>query len=129
MTWFMMGTLTVAAALMVGRCGAAPVGLVDTQRVLNESVKALQYQKQLNDREKQIQTQIQSETTKMRTLQGQMQAAQRQRAAVFSLIVADLRIEAAGLAQEKGWDVVLTQAVSAPGATDVTDQLIARIKH
>ena len=79
--------------------------------------------------EKQIQTQIQSETTKMRALQGQMQTAQRQRAAVFSLIVADLRIEAAGLAQEKGWDVVLTQAVSAPGVTDVTDQLIARIKH
>ena len=79
--------------------------------------------------EKQIQTHIQSETSKMRTLQEQIQTAQRQRGHVFSLIVADLRIEAAGLAQEKGWDVVLTQAVSAPGVTDVTDQLIARVKR
>ena len=58
-----------------------------------------------------------------------MQTVRRQRAQVFSLIVADVRIETAGLAQEKGWDVVLTQAVSAPGASDVTDQLIARLKR
>jgi hypothetical protein len=83
--------------------------------------------------QRQIQAQIQSETERIRTLQGQLrtqlQTAQRQRAAVFSVILADVRIESAGLAQERGWDVVLTEAISNPGVTDVTDQLIARIKR
>jgi Skp family chaperone for outer membrane proteins len=54
MTRLLVGFLVVGAALMAGRCGGSPVGIVDAQRVLNESVKALQYQKQLDDREKQM---------------------------------------------------------------------------
>src|SRR5579884_2912864 len=48
-----LAALVLAAAVAAAGCGSA-VGVVDTQRVLNESVKALQYQKQLDDREKQM---------------------------------------------------------------------------
>src|SRR5438445_2781155 len=54
MTWVLVGLLAVGTAFTAGRCGAPPVGIVDTQRVLNESVRALQFQKQLDDREKQM---------------------------------------------------------------------------
>src|SRR5262252_5807401 len=48
------GFLAVGAAFTAQWCGGVPIGIVDTQRVLNESVRALQYQKQLDDREKQM---------------------------------------------------------------------------
>lgn len=77
----------------------------------------------------QVENQAQGETTKIRVLQDELLAAQRGRARVFAVILADLRIEAATLAQEKGWDVVLTQALAAPGTIDATDELIGRIKR
>ncbi len=79
--------------------------------------------------ERQIQTQLAAGSAKLRTLQEELLAAQRGRARLMSVILADLRIEAAALAQEKGWDVVLTQAIAAPGAVDATDDLIARLKR
>jgi hypothetical protein len=77
----------------------------------------------------QAQTQVQSDVTKIRALQQQLQAVQRERARLFGVIFADLRVEAAALAQEKGWEVVLTQAIAAPGVVDATDELIARIRR
>jgi DNA repair exonuclease SbcCD ATPase subunit len=77
----------------------------------------------------QAQKQVQSEVTQVRALQGELQAAQRARARVFAVILADLRIETVALAQEQRWDMVLTQAIAAPGTIDGTDELIARIKR
>ncbi|MDR7581667.1 MAG: hypothetical protein QN148_10170, partial [Armatimonadota bacterium] len=44
--------VVVVSTFLLAGCGRPAVGVVDTQRVLNESVLALSYQKQLNDREK-----------------------------------------------------------------------------
>jgi hypothetical protein len=79
--------------------------------------------------EKQIQARAQSEVSRFRALQEQLQAVQRARATLYAAIVSDVRVEAAALAQGKGWDVVLTQPVAAPGAVDGTDELIARIRR
>jgi Skp family chaperone for outer membrane proteins len=77
----------------------------------------------------QVEKQLGAESAKVRTLQEELLAAQRGRARLLGVIMADLRIEAATLAQEKGWDVVLTQAIAAPGAIDATDEFVARIKR
>lgn len=79
--------------------------------------------------QQQVQQQSQTELTKVRALQDELQAVQRGRVRLYGAILADLRIEAATLAQEKGWDVVLTQAIAAPGTIDGTDELIARIRR
>lgn len=79
--------------------------------------------------EQQIRQQALAEVAKVRALQEELLAAQRGRARLYRVILADLRIEAAALAQEKGWDVVLTQAIAAPGTIDGTDELIARIRR
>jgi len=89
----------------------------DTQSKEVEKIKA------------QAQKQVQSEVTQVRALQTELQAAQRARARLFAVILADLRIETVELAQEQRWDVVLTQAIAAPGTIDGTDELIARIKR
>jgi len=76
-----------------------------------------------------VMRQAQAEITKLQTLRVERQAAQRGRARLYAVILADLRIETAALAQEKGWDVVLTNTIAAPGFIDATDELIARLKR
>jgi hypothetical protein len=77
----------------------------------------------------QAQKQAQAEFTQVRALEGELQTVARARARLYAVILADLRVEAVGLAQEQHWDVVLTQAIAAPGTIDGTDELIARIKR
>jgi Skp family chaperone for outer membrane proteins len=79
--------------------------------------------------QQQVRQLAQAEVAKVRALQEELLAAQRGRAQLYRVILADLRIEAAALAQEKGWDMVLTQAIAAPGTIDGTDELIARIRR
>jgi hypothetical protein len=79
--------------------------------------------------EQQARLQAQAEIAKVKALQEELLAAQRGRATLYRAILADLRIEAATLAQEKGWDMVLTQAIALPGTIDGTDELIARIRR
>lgn len=62
-------------------------------------------------------------------LRAQLQAVEAQRARLLESIMADLRVEAAALAQQQGWDLILTHAIATVDATDVTDALIARIKR
>lgn len=77
----------------------------------------------------QAQKQAQAEMTQVRALEGELQTVARARARLYAVILADLRVEAVGLAQEQHWDVVLTQAIAAPGTIDGTDELIARVKR
>jgi hypothetical protein len=62
------------------------------------------------------------------SLRAQISEAEAERARLLATIMADLRVEAAELAQQRGWDLVLTQAVAFPDAPDVTADLIARIR-
>ena len=62
------------------------------------------------------------------SLRAQISEAQAARTRLMAAVMADLRVESAALAQQKGWDLVLTRAVDAPDAPDVTADLIARIK-
>ena len=77
----------------------------------------------------QAQAQARAEAERIRALQDQLLTVERDRTRLYALILAAARVEAAGLAQERKWDVVLTQAISAPGAFDATDELIARIRR
>src|SRR5215472_2562733 len=130
MTWFMVGTLALAAALMVGRCGAAPVGLVDSQRVLNESVKGLQYQKQLDDREKQmvaelnaVAPQVSKADLSARRARYMTELGQMKRD-----FEAQLNQAAAEVAKQDPLRFVLLRAPVWSGGQDVTQQVIDRLK-
>ena len=46
------GLLVLLAVLGLSACGGGRVAIVDSDRILNESVRALSYQKQLDEREK-----------------------------------------------------------------------------
>ena len=63
------------------------------------------------------------------SLRAQLQEAQDERGRLLDSILADVRVEATALAQEQGYDVILTRAVGTVDVTDITDELIARIKR
>ena len=134
MTWFMVGTLALAASLMVGRCGAAPVGLVDSQRVLNESVKALQYQKQLDDREKQmvaelnaVAPQVSKADLSARRARYMTELGQMKRDFEAQL-TQQLNQAAAEVAKQDHLRFVLLRAPVWSGGQDITQQVIDRLK-
>ena len=134
MTWSMVGALALAAALMVGRCGAAPVGLVDSQRVLNESVKALQYQKQLNDREKQmvaelnaVAPQVSRADLSARRARYMTELGQMKRDFEAQL-TQQLNQAAAEVAKQDHLRVVLLRTPVWSGGQDITQQVIDRLK-
>jgi len=52
-TWWKIGALILAAVVTAG-CSAGRVGLVDSRRILTESAKALRYQKEIDDREREM---------------------------------------------------------------------------
>jgi len=64
-----------------------------------------------------------------RELQAQLGDAQAQRARLMDTILAEARVDAATLAQEKGWDLILTRTLGTADTVDATDDLIARMKR
>ena len=134
MTWVLVGLLAVGAALTAGRCGAPPVGVVDTLRVLNESVKALQYQKQLDDREKQmvaelsaIATQVGAPELSARRARDLTELGQMKRD-LEGQLAQQLSKVAGEIAREGQLKAVLVKGPVWFGGLDITQQVIDRLK-
>ncbi len=102
-----------------------------TQRLRGQEQAIVSAARETQIREAQARLRVQSEATsaRVRALQGELRGVQLGRARIFAVILADLRLEAAALAQEKGWDLVLTETITSPGAIDATDEIIARIRR
>lgn len=134
MTWVLVGVLAFGAAFTVGRCGPSPVGIVDTQRVLNESVRALQYQRLLDDREKQMVAELAAiapqvtpadlngRRARYLTELGQM------RRDLEGQLTQQLGQIAGEIAREEHLRLVLIKAPLWFGGRDITQQVIDRLK-
>lgn len=133
MTRFRMPLLVLAAVLLASAC-APPVGVVDTQRVLNESVRALQYQKQLDDREKQMAAELSALAPQV----GKSELAARRARLLTELgqMKTDLETQlnqqiaqvAVQVAQEDRLRLVLVKGPVLAGGRDITQKVIDRLK-
>ena len=125
--------LVLAASAVVSGCGPS-VGVVDTQRVMNESVKALEYQKQLADREKQM-------GAELLALQGQVSQAElnRRSASSFTALsqmgndlqgkfLSQVHQVAAQVARQDGLRLIVVKGSTVVGGRDVTQQVIDLLK-
>lgn len=120
-------------ALLVGGC-APRLGVVDSQRLLNESVVGLSFQKQLSDREKAMETDLQLLSSQ---LSKDDLAARRQ---VYLRELATLRQELEGrlndrirkaaseVARQRRLRIILVKGPTLVGGVDVTDAVIERLK-
>lgn len=125
--------LLLAAALLLAGC-APRVGVVDSQRVLTESVVALAYQRQLDDLEKAMAADLQ-------ILAGQLaredfEARRQTHLRDLTAMKEDLeqrlntriRQEVAEVARRRRLYIVLVKDAARLGGIDVTDDVIARLK-
>jgi len=125
--------LVLIACALAGGCRLR-AGVVDTQRVLNESVTALQYQKQLYDRQNQLMAGLSS-------VQGQISPAElsARRARISDDLSAmsydltgrfnaQLRQVASQVARQDGLSLIVVKRNTAVGDQDVTQQVIDLLK-
>ena len=125
--------LVLGAVVLASGCGST-IGVVDSQRVLNESVKALQYQRQLDDREKQMAAELsalapqvsQAELTARRArLLTELAQMRRDLEAQLNQ---EIYVVAGRVARQDGLRVVIVKGAALRGGRDVTQQVIDQLK-
>ncbi len=128
------GLLVIGAAFTAQWCGGPPVGIVDTQRVLNESVRALQYQKQLDDREKQMVAELAAVATQVSKADLNARRARyltelgQMRHDLEGQLTQQLAQVAAEIAKRDHLRAVLVKTPISYGGRDITQQIIDRLK-
>lgn len=130
----MWGAVLVAGAVwLASGCGTA-IGVVDSQRVLNESVKALQYQRQLDDREKQMAAELQALAPQVS--QAELTARRARLFTELAQMRRDLEAQlnqeiyqvAGRVARQDGLRIVIIKGAALHGGRDVTQQVIDQLK-
>ncbi len=129
------GRALVIAVLALLVTGCAPrIGVVDSQRILNESVLALSFQKQLDDREKAMATDLRllSGQLSKEDLEARRQTHVRELAAARRDLEAQLneriRAAVAEVARQRRLRLVLVKQATRLGGVDITAQVIERLK-
>lgn len=125
--------LIVGAVWLASGCGTA-IGVVDSQRVLNESVKALQYQRQLDDREKQMAAELQALAPQVS--QAELTARRARLFTELAQMRRDLEAQlnqeiyqvAGRVARQDGLRIVIIKGAALRGGRDVTQQVIDQLK-
>ncbi len=120
-------------AVLVGGC-APRLGVVDSQRVLNETVVGLSFQKQLADREKAIDADLlllssqlpQSDLVARRQMHVRELATLRQE--LEGRLNDRIRKAAAEVARQRRLRIVLLKGPTLMGGVDVTDAVMERLK-
>ncbi len=126
--------LLVVAALVVSGCGGPRLGVVDSRRVLTESVLALTYQRQLDDREKAMAADLQllagqlSRQDFEARRQTHLQDLNNLKRELEQRLNDRVRTEVAEVARRRRLRVVLVKNVAQVGGIDMTDEVIARLK-
>jgi len=125
--------LVAAAVVLTNGCGTA-IGIVDSQRVLNESVKALQYQQQLDDREKQMAAELQALAPQVSA--AELSARRARLMTELGQMRRDLEIQlnqqiytvAGRIARQDGLRLVIVKGATLQGGRDITQQVIDQLK-
>jgi Skp family chaperone for outer membrane proteins len=135
---FASAVLVVGAVALAAGCTMGRVGLVDHQRILRESAKALRYQKELDDRERAMAADLQllvgqlsKEDLEARRVQY-FRELQALRAELEETLNREVRAAMLQVVREKRLRGVMVKGpviYSRPGATvDITQDIIDRLK-
>jgi Skp family chaperone for outer membrane proteins len=125
----------LVAGVVLTLAGCAPrVGVVDHKRILNESVLALTFQKQLDDREKTMVTDLRLLTGQLsrEDLEARRQAYVRElaglRGELESRLNDRIRTAVGEEARRRRLRIVLVKEVTRLGGIDITDAVLDRLK-
>ena len=129
----------VAAALALGGCSPARVAVVDSERILKESVRALSYQQRLSEREKEMALELQLLAGRLPAADFQarrnqyLKELQQMKVELEERLNKEVRETAGQIVKEKGLrtTVIVKHSVlfALPGRTvDITHEVIARLR-
>lgn len=124
----------VGLAVLTAGCGRPRVAVVDSTRVLNESVLALTFQKQLDERERAMAEdlrllgpQLPAQEIEARR-QLYMRDLQKMKQEFEQRLGERVREVVAEVAKEKRLKLVLVKDATSYGGLDVTEDVIAKLK-
>ena len=128
-----VGLLALAAAF--SGCGSqSKVGVVDLNRLENESPKIQQIQKEITDKNNEIRTRLQNEAAAGATdevMQQKVAAAQQEQMIYLQSKQKQMQSlvesQCALVAKEKGVGIIMQKRSVPVGAIDVTDDVLAKL--
>jgi outer membrane protein len=129
-----MGILIAGAIVLVAACGGPRVGVVDSQRILNESALALTYQRDLDSREKAMAEDLRLLVGRLaaQDLEARRQIYLRELSALKGQLEERLneriRQEVAEIARRQRLRYVLVKGATRVGGVDITQDVIDRLK-
>lgn len=129
-----MGILIAGAIVLVAACGGPRVGVVDSQRILNESALALTYQRELDTREKAMAEDLRLLVGRLaaQDLEARRQIYLRELSALKGQLEERLneriRKEVAEIARRQRLRYVLVKGATRVGGVDITQDVIDRLK-
>jgi len=129
-----MGLLIAGAIVLVAACGGPRVGVVDSQRILNESALALTYQRDLDTREKAMAEDLRLLVGRLaaQDLEARRQIYLRELSALKGQLEERLneriRKEVAEIARRQRLRYVLVKGATRVGGVDITQDVIDRLK-
>ncbi|MBP2649984.1 MAG: outer rane chaperone Skp (OmpH) [Firmicutes bacterium] len=133
--WAVFIIAIMAMGLLLGGCGTSNnVGIVDVEKVMNESPKAKVFRDQLSTKFNELNAQLEKDKTGLspEEFQKRQEAAYsdlvKLRTDLESQIDASMKQALDQVAQEKKVSVILYKNGVAQGGTDVTDAVIGKMQ-
>jgi outer membrane protein len=126
--------IMVALAVLAAGCGAPRVAVVDSDRVLNESVLALTFQKQLGERERAMAEDLRLLSPQLPVVEIEarrqlyMRDLQKMKQELEKRLGDRIREVVAEVAKERRLKLVLVKNATTYGGMDVTADVIAKLK-
>lgn len=124
----------LAAALAVSGCAGPAIGVVDSRRILNESLPALTYQRQLDDRERAMATDLRllagrlSQADLEARRQNHLRELQELKQELESRLNEQVRKAVEEVAQARRIRVVLVKEAAPIGGIDVTQDVLDHLR-
>ena len=124
----------LAAAVAVSGCAGPAIGVVDSRRILNESLPALTYQRQLDDRERAMATDLRllagrlSQADLDARRQNHLRELQELKQELESRLNEQVRKAVEEVAQARRIRVVLVKEAAPIGGIDVTQDVLDHLR-
>jgi len=124
----------LAAAVAVSGCSGPAIGVVDSRRILNESLPALTYQRQLDDRERAMATDLRllagrlSQADLDARRQNHLRELQELKQELESRLNEQVRKAVEEVAQARRIRVVLVKEAAPIGGIDVTQDVLDHLR-
>jgi outer membrane protein len=131
---YVLGLAMAAAMLLVSGCGSDKAGVIDAQRIVQESEMGKQFKQEIMDKQKEISDKLEQEKAGLspEDLQKrQMELNQEYNASVSEKQeqFKEALDKAYGeVAKEKGVSVIIYKESVASGGVDVTDDVIKKLQ-